>query len=320
MGGSGSALFADADAFRAHLPVATQLLVTCPGDFRARLTWMELADLHLFHARETVPRTAYVSLPTERAFFVFPTHRTSTLICDGVEVRMGDMIFHGLGERFHQRTVNPTAWGSIALPPAWLRAYGRTLAARDVVSPPFSQVLRLVPADRRRLLRLHAEAVRIAQIRLSHIEHPEVARAIEQDLIWALVACLTSAEPRSESPAIRRCARLLVEFEEALLARPDRSPLLSEICEAIGVSTRVLQTCCMEPLGMEPARYLHLRNLERVRRALLHAHPAAGTDAEVMRRFGFAELHHFMTAYRDAFGEFPQTNPRRAIGLSNLRP
>lgn len=306
MGGSGSALFADADAFQAHLPVTTQLLVTRPGNFRARLTWMELTDLHLFHARETVSRLAYICLPAERAFIVFPTHRTSALVRDGVQVRMGDIVFHALGERFHQRTINTTAWGSIALPPAWLRAHGRTLAAQDLLSPPFGQVLRPVPADRRRLLRLHGEAARIAQTRLSHIEHPEVARAIEQDLIWALVACLTNAEPRSEPPAIRRYARLLVQFEEALLARPDRSPLLSEICDAIGVAERVLQTGCVGLLGMEATRYLHLRSLERLRLALLHADPATGTDAELMKRFGFAEPHHFMTAYRNAFGQFPR--------------
>jgi len=318
MGGSGSALFADADTFQVHLPVTTQFLVTRAGHFRARLTWMELTDLHLLLARETAPRIAYVSLPTERAFIVFPTHRTSTLICDGVQVRIGDIIFHGLGERFHQRTTNPAAWGSIALPPAWMRAYGRTLAEQDVVPPPFGRILRPLSSDRRQLLRLHADAVRLAETSLSRIEHPEVARAVEQDLIWALVSCLTNAQPRGESPILRRYARVLAQFEQALMDHLDRSPLLAEICDAIDVSESTLGTACLALLGMEPGWYLRLRTLERVRLALMHAGSGVGQATEVMKRHGFAELHHFMTAYRDAFGEFPQMIPQRTIGSSNV--
>ena len=309
MGGSGSALFADADAFQAHLPATTEFLVTHAGRFRARLTWMELTDLHLLLARETMPRIAYVSLPTERVFIIFPTQRASTLICDGVQVRMGDIIFHGRAERFHQCTTSTTAWGSIALSPAWLRAYGRTLAEQDVVPPPFGRILRPQSADRRQLLRLHADAMRLAETSLTRIEHPAVARAVEQDLIWALVSCLTNAEPRGEPLVMRRHAGVLAQFEQALISHLDRSPLLAELCEAIGVSESMLSTACLALLGMEPGKYLHLRVLERVRRALMHVDPITGDGTEAMRCLGFAELHHFMTAYRDAFGQFPQMGP-----------
>ena len=177
--------------------------------------------------------------------------------------------------------------------------------------PTFGQVLRPYPADRRKLLRFYAEAVRIAETRLSHFEHPEVARAVEQELIWALVTCLTNAEPRDESPTMRCCARVLVRLEEVLLARPDRSLLMPEICDAIGISESVLQTCCMELLGMEATRYLYLRSLERVRQALLNAERAGGTEAGVMKLCGFTERHYFMTAYRNAFGQFPHINQQR---------
>jgi AraC-like DNA-binding protein len=311
MGGSGSALFADADAFQAHLPVTTQLLVTRAGGFRARLTWMELTDLHLLLARETVPRIAYVSLPADQAFVIFPTHPPSALICNGVQLRPGDIIFHGLAEHFHQRTIDCSTWGSIALPPTWLRAYSRTLAEQDVVPPAFGQILRPAAADRRQLLRLHADAMRLAETKLSRIEHPEVARAVEQDLIWALITCLTNAIPRAASPITRRHAQTLVQFEHALIVHSDRFPLLSELCDAMQVPESMLAASCRELLGMEPARYLRLRVLERVRLAVAHADPATTNGTEVMKRHGFAELHHFMTAYRDAFGEFPRIDQRQ---------
>lgn len=54
-------------------------------------------------------------------------------------------------------------------------------------------ILRPVSADWRQLLKSHSEAIRIAETRLSLIDHPEVARALEQELICALVNCLSNA-------------------------------------------------------------------------------------------------------------------------------
>jgi len=310
MEGSGSALFTDADAYQANLPATTRLLVTRAGKFRARLTWMELTDLRLAHARETVARIAYISRPAERVYIVFPTHRSSSLICGGAQLQMGDIIVQGLGERLHQRTIGATAWGSIALTPAALRAYGKTLAGRDIVPPSSGEILRPTSADRRQLLRLHAEAVRIAERELNHIGHSEVARAVEQDLIWALMTCLTTAEPRGDSAVRRSDASVMAQFEEALMAHPGRQLQVSEIRGAIGVSERVLETCCLGVLGMDPAQYLRLRILDGARRALRRADLAAESDAEVTKRYGFTDLDHFLTEFRSAFGELPHINPR----------
>lgn len=166
MKGSGSALFTDPDDYRANLPGMVDLVVPRVRDFSARLTWLELTDLHLLHTRESAPRVAYVSLPTEFVFIAFPTHRSSALICGGIQLELGDIVVHSLGQRLHQRTTAATAWGLIALTPASLQAYGRTLTGINVSLPPFGQILRSRPSDARCLLRLHAEAIRIAETKL----------------------------------------------------------------------------------------------------------------------------------------------------------
>jgi AraC-like DNA-binding protein len=313
MGGSGSALFAGSDDYQANLPPTTHLLALQPGQFQARLTWMELADLNLLHARETGPRIAYVSLSSERVVITFPTQRNPTLTYDRAPLQIGDIVFHSLGQQLHQRTIGATAWGSIALTPGSLLAYSKTLLGRGVVPPPFGRILRPSAADRRQLLRLHGEAVRIAETQLGHIGNVEVARALQQDLIWALMACLTTGKPRDGSAARRRYARLMVRFEEALIASADRPLPVPEICGVIGVRERTLRDCCLETLGMDPAQYLHLRYLQRVRRSLLRAEAATQDEAEVTKRYGFGGRDQFVAAYRDAFGEFPHLNPRPAV-------
>jgi len=78
------------------------------------------------------------------------------------------------------------------------------------------------------------------------------------------------------------------------------------------VSEHVLQICYLRVLGMDPAQYLHLRLLDEARRALRCADPAAESHAEVTKRYGFTDLDHFLMEFRNAFGELPPINPRRA--------
>jgi AraC-like DNA-binding protein len=306
MKGSGSALFTDPDDYRANLPGLVDFVVPRITDFSARLTWMKLTDLQLLHSRETAPRVAYVSLPTEFVFIAFPTRRTSALICDGIQLELGDIIVHSLGQRLHQRTTAATAWGLIALTPASLRAYGKSLMGINVALPPFGHVLRSRPSDARCLLRLHAEAIRIAETKLNHIAHAEVVRAVQQEMIWALAGCLADAERRNISTAMHRNVRVLAQLEGALMADPNRRPRVSQVCNAIGVSERTLRSHCLNVLGMRPAQYLRLRHLERARLALLHAGDTTASEAEVAQRYGFVDLRHFVTVYRNALGVPPR--------------
>jgi AraC-like DNA-binding protein len=309
MKGSGSALFTDPDDYRANLPGMMDFVVPRPGDFSARLTWMELTDLRLLHIRETVPRVAHVSLPTEFVFIAFPTRRTSALICDGIPLELGDIVIHSPGQRLHQRTTAATAWGLIALTPASLQAYGRTFTELNIALPPSGQILRSRPSDVRCLLRLHAEAIRIAETKLSHVAHAEVARALQQEMIWALAGCLADAEHRSISSATRRNVSVLARLEDALMAHPSQRPRVSQICAAIGASQSALRNHCLNVLGMRPARYLQLRHLERARLALLHAGDVMARRVEAMQRYGFADLRHFVAAYRNALGAPPRIGP-----------
>jgi AraC-like DNA-binding protein len=312
MPAGGSCIFADADGFRASLPGMLDLSVLQPREFYARLTWVELPQLHPLRAREASPRVAYVALPSENVYVSFPTQRDSTLTYDGAELRFGDIMLHSRGERLHQRTATASRWGSISLTPASLMAFGRTITGRRLVPPPVSRFLRPLAADRLQLLRLHRQACRIAETKLNLIGHPEVARALEQDLILGLANCLTNADPRDD-PAVRyHQGRVLEPFETVLATHPCRLLRTSEISRTIGVSEQVLRTCCSKVLGMSPGRYQRLRRLKLVRGELLRANPATVSIAEVTQRYGVADLPHFVTEFRNAYGETPAMTLRRA--------
>jgi AraC-like DNA-binding protein len=246
-------------------------------------------------------------LPAEFVFIAFPTHRAAALVYDGIQLELGDIAVHSLGQRLHQCTTAATAWGLIALTPSSLEAHVKTLTGLNIAIQPFGQILRARPSDVRCLLRLHAEAIRIAETKLNNIRHAEVVRALQQEIIWALAGCLADAEHRNISTAMRRNVSVVALFEDALEADPDRRPSVAQVCNAIGVSERTLRSCCLSVLGMSPAPYLRLRHLERARLALLHAsHITADEAADMTRRYGFASPLHFVTAYRNAFGVLPR--------------
>src|SRR5262249_21130973 len=100
-------------------------------------------------------------------------------------------------------------------------------------------------------------------------------------------------------------------FEEFLKKHPYRPLYLDEICAGIGVAERTLRACCKEQLGMGPIRYLTLRRMHLVRRALSRADPSGSTVTRILTDHGFCELGRFSVAYRALFGESPSETLRR---------
>jgi AraC-like DNA-binding protein len=100
-------------------------------------------------------------------------------------------------------------------------------------------------------------------------------------------------------------------FEEFLEANPGRPLCLTEICAGIGVAERTLRAACEEHLGMGPIRYLTLRRMHLVRRALQHADSSNSTVTSIITDHGFYELGRFSVAYRELFGESPSVTLRR---------
>ena len=146
------------------------------------------------------------------------------------------------------------------------------------------------------------------------LSHPEVARAIEQDLIHALVTCFTTVGAGPDGFGARHHASIMIRFEEILAGHLSQPSTIPEFCELIGVSDRTLRSCCAEFLGMSPIRYVLLRRLREVRSALRDGDPDTVNVAEVAHRFGFAQLGRFAGTYRAIFGETPSTTLQRSPG------
>ena len=171
-----------------------------------------------------------------------------------------------------------------------------------------------------RLRRLHTQVCRLAETKPRLLAHTEVARAIEQNLIQTLVACLTGAGMRADGTIKRRHASIMIRLEEVLAEHLGEPLQTTELCELIGVTERTLRVCCAQFLGISPIRYVLLRRLSRARVALRDAEPDGANLLELVRGFGFAELGRFEAAYRAAFSEAPLTTLQRAPAARFINP
>ena len=312
MPGGGTRTFLEPDHYEASLRQAQIEAVIVPrGEFSARLTWAELHHLQVLRCEEDAPRLAYLQLAPSLAFVTFPASFEALPVWRGSEMQPRDLMFHSRGERLHQSTSGPSVWNVIAMDPAQLERYGRSLSGRPFSLPSEGRTLQLPTRLATRLPRLHAQICRLAQTKAKMLSHSEVARAIEQGLIQALITCLTTAKARTDGYAKRHHARIMVRFEEVLVEHLSRPLQMPDLCELIVVSDRTLRSCCAEFLGMTPIQYVLLRRLEEVRRALRDADPDIVNVGDVAHRFGFTELGRFAGRYRATFGETPSTTLQR---------
>jgi AraC-like DNA-binding protein len=316
MPGGGTRTFLEPDHYEAGLAEAQIDAVVVPrGKFSARLTWAELHHLLVLRCEEDLPRVAYLQLSPGLAFVTFPAASGPLPpLWSGKEMQAGDIMLHSRGERLHQSAPGPFVWNVIAMDPAQLQYYGRALSGRPFSLPSEGQILRPSPRLAARLRRLHTQICRLAETKTKILSHSEVARAMEQGLIQALVTCLTTADARTDGYAKRHHARIMVRFEEVLAEYISRPLHMPELCDRIVVSDRTLRSCSAEFIGMSPTQYVLLRRLKEVRHALRDAHPDKVKVAEVADRFGFTQLGRFAGTYRATFGEAPSTTLQRIPG------
>jgi AraC-like DNA-binding protein len=227
-------------------------------------------------------------------------------------LKCGDILLHSRGERGHHRIKVASQWALMSLPSRQLAACGQALIGRKLIAPAVGRILRPTPSAAAQLRHLLAKACRVAETNPDIIAHPEAARALEHELIHALVDCMAGDEAYGNLATKRHHAEIMGRFEDALAASDGRQPSVPELSAMIGVPERTLRQCCAELIGLSPSRYIRLRRLHMVRAALRRADPTIASVAEIAQRYQFSELGRFAVVYRTTFGETPSATLRSA--------
>ena len=317
MPGSRASVFGEAEDFQTALSAdgVAGVLFTGSGQFQARLTQVGLERLKLAAIEETQSRIAFITAPRGMVLVSFPVNGGLSPIWGGVEIRAGEMITLGPGQRVHARTVGPCRWHAVQVPERQLADYGRALNSAWFIVPPAAR-WRPRRAALRQLRHFHRAAIRMAEARSGALTDLQGAHGLEQQLLHALVDCL-SVGGEEETATERHHRDLLARFEELLAAEPFLP--LADICAALGVSQRSLGECCKRHLGMGPSSYRRLRAMQQLFRALRNGSADVASVSEIARRHGFRQLGRLASDYRARYGELPSATLRRGPGLDTLR-
>ncbi len=289
-----------------------QVTVTARGDFEATLTRIKLNRLWMQRARVSLPTVTHSAVSKDRTmiFLQFDPDQ-APIVHSGVEVQPSELIAYSSGPQHHYRTSAAYQCGGMSLSPEDMAELGETLIGRELKAPAASRVLRPPANTMARLLSLHKAAADLAATAPDVLAHPEVSKALEQQLIRAMVACLVDPETESRNHSIRPRLAVMQRFEQLLDEHQGQPLYVTDVCAGIGVNDRTLRLHCQEYLGMSPHRYLWLRRMNLTRRALTLADVTMKTVTEIANDHGFGELGRFAVAYRKLFGEPPSTTLRR---------
>jgi AraC family ethanolamine operon transcriptional activator len=105
-------------------------------------------------------------------------------------------------------------------------------------------------------------------------------------------------------------AEIILRSKEVLEQRAGEHVSVADLAAAAEVSERTLRAAFRETFGVGPVRYLQLRCLHQIERALRAAHPEETTVAEVLAQHGVWQFGRYAARYQRLFGELPSETLR----------
>jgi AraC-like DNA-binding protein len=289
----------------------SDLVISEPGVFEASLTIMRIGRVWLQSGSENLARTLHIAIgDLPRSIGFLANREAMPIIQSGAEFGAGDVVSFGRNTSGFQRTFGPIRWAAMSLIPDHLEAAVDTMTGGELGDSSTSPCVKPPSARLARLRQLFQEVNRMGISGETILDHPEVRRSLEQALIVAMVACLSTGAEKSRSTRWHRHQRVMLRFREWLDANNTRAVYLEEVCAALEVSAPTLRRCCEEHLGMSPMQYLGLRRLNLARQELQRRNSQTSVTATAMN-FGFWHLGRFADEYRSLFGETPSATLAR---------
>jgi AraC-like DNA-binding protein len=282
-----------------------ELSIIAPGRFSARVKNINLHSVRIQQFQESLPRIMHSAHVDGRVVIAFYTQPGPSLIHGGVELHSNDVARFAKNQSYFQRSTGPVSWATMSLSVEDLRSAFVGWVGHDLAPPRSGLIVTPRSGAMAKLQRLHAAAGRLTECAPAVISDPEAARGLEQGMVEAMVACLSTAKVQEDTSARRRHEVIMRRFRTMLEADADRPLYVLELAVAIGVSARSLSMCCQEHLGMGAKRYLLLRRMHLARQALRAADSSVTSVTEVATQYGFWQFGRFAGEYTSLFGELP---------------
>jgi AraC-like DNA-binding protein len=313
MASSAVRTYTEPDEYAAAMRQGTVgLTVMQRGNFTAKLIRIDLHRLWMQRFSVTPGFTSHIDYWGEHATIAFQTRPGLNMTRNGQEYAYTSVARLNASQSYYLHSPGPASYATISLPLNELASLG-SVVGRDLTQP--KDLLSATPPRDAlaRVRRLHETAGYLAEDAPAVLAHTEGARGLEQALIEALMNCLGGGEFEEDRAGQRQHAAIMRRFQRTIEEIPDQAIFIPELCREIGASQRTLRVCCREHLGMGPKRYLLLRRMHLVRRALSEGTRADTTVTEIATRYGFWQFGRLAVEYNALFGEPPSATLNRPL-------
>lgn len=285
----------------------------CGASFRAELIQVDL-DLLTVQAHTGIPPhlTRSTMAPDVHPFVLL--RKGGPCSFNGHTMYDSEVLHYRPGAEHFAHVTRPVAPAMIALPGARVAERWPVLTGSE--PPRFAgacEVLRPEPGRLRHLLELIDTTIEIGMERPATFDIPEERRRLAEAIETTLILAVHEARHTSVSEAgSETYGRIVARADDVLRRRVDEPVYVAELCEALQVPERTLRRAFERTFAISPIRYLKLRRLGLVRRALCASDPAHTRVSDVASRYGFWEMGRFAGEYRRLFGEKPSETLRKA--------
>jgi AraC-like DNA-binding protein len=288
------------------------MLIQNPKRPRWSVSYLDLARVHIQVGREGSGNiTEGQSLPDGYLLFMPLTHPEAHS-ANGVALDDVSMAILGPGCDFCLASRIEHDWCSIFVP---ILDLDRRCDPEEASPDSEEMTCRVTRLDRQLA---HHFRTSVVELMASAAEYPQFESSLASTVAAADLRELSidilgqrhagDVHPLGRPKVPRR--EIIRRSHELLEAQSGSHVGIADLAAAAGASERTLRTAFKEHYGVGPARYLQLRTLHRVRRALRAADPEETTVADVLLQHGEWQRGRFAAGYRRLFGELPSETLR----------
>jgi AraC-like DNA-binding protein len=282
-----------------------------PGAFESTL--LQAIDTEFSFFRETTNRRVVQEGVAPKAFssIAVPLREPIVGTFQGQLVDGYALLTLRGGENFQFFTPEAMNFIGVSVPNEKLDALVGSILGESAASAFRSNVLRLDAMRSETARQQLCALIGMIERNAAALASPAVQKKFKDEVLSLVLTLLEDSIHRTRGDLTHRTYSDIVRRSEKLLTEYADEPVtVLDLCDALGVSRRTLQTSFQRVANVTPVQYLRATRLNHVRALLRSTSADELFVGDAAARWGFSHLGYFAREYRELFGELPSQTRR----------
>ena len=262
------------------------------------------------YGTEGGPRLSHGLSRPDAVIFLLQDTRAGQVIFDGHKAGEHDFVVLPPSTHFSVATYGPNRWLSISVP---LNSFSKV--ETKIKRHDFGWITRekrIVSMEPRWAKKLIGKIIDLANGKTAVVN-------LESHVLNLMICSISGATAIVSLTENTRSSRRIMHRALEYVRHHDEETLrVADIARAARVAERSLHRAFKEQLGIGTARYLKIRKINAVRRALRIAHSPGDTLTKILTQHCVGEFGRFASEYKAIFGENPSDTFRSSTKPAGL--